>query len=84
MTKYRELWRRNRGEVLRLVEAHQLAGSGLGWIDVHLLASARVSGARLWPADGALQRGCGDAAASHNHSRVSSAMSAASAAGKSS
>ena len=43
-------------EALRLVEAHQLAGSGLGWIDVHLLASARVSGARLWTADGALKR----------------------------
>jgi predicted nucleic acid-binding protein len=38
-------------EALGLVSAHQLAGSGLGWIDVHLLASARISGARFWTAD---------------------------------
>ena len=43
-------------EALRLVAAHQLAGSGLGWIDVHLLASARVSGARFWTGDAALKR----------------------------
>ena len=38
-------------EALRLVEAHALAGSGLGWVDVHLLAAARVVGAGLWTAD---------------------------------
>lgn len=38
-------------EVLQFVEAHALMGSGLGWIDVHLLASTRLAGARLWTAD---------------------------------
>ena len=32
-------------EVLAFVEAHALMGSGLGWVDVHLLASA-ISGRR--------------------------------------
>ena len=39
-----------------LVEANDLAGSGLGWIDVHLLASARVSGVRLWTGDVQLKK----------------------------
>ena len=43
-------------EVLAFVEAHALMGSGLGWIDVHLLASARVAGERLWSRDQRLAR----------------------------
>jgi predicted nucleic acid-binding protein len=43
--------RADEDEVLAFVEAHQLHGIGLGWIDVHLLASARLSGARLWTTD---------------------------------
>ena len=38
-------------EVVTFVEHRQLHGRGIGWIDVHLLASAIVSGARLWTAD---------------------------------
>ena len=38
-------------EALALVDAHRLAGSGVGWIDVHLLASARLSHLRLWTRD---------------------------------
>lgn len=38
-------------EVVTFVERRQLHGHGVGWIDVHLLASAIVSGARLWTAD---------------------------------
>lgn len=30
-------------EVLAFVEAHTLMGSGLGWVDVHLLASATLA-----------------------------------------
>lgn len=33
--------------VLRFVEQHDLAASGLGWVDVHLLTAARTSGAQL-------------------------------------
>ena len=42
-------------ETLRFVEAHRLAGAGLGWIDVHLLASAALSRAALWTLDRGLR-----------------------------
>ncbi|HET9000545.1 MAG TPA: type II toxin-antitoxin system VapC family toxin [bacterium] len=35
-------------EVMRVVERERLYGQGLGWIDAHLLASARLSSAALW------------------------------------
>jgi len=38
-------------EALRLIDVHKLAGTGLGWIDVHLLASARLSQCRIWSRD---------------------------------
>jgi predicted nucleic acid-binding protein len=31
-------------EVLRMIEARDLAGGGLGWVDMHLLASALLAG----------------------------------------
>jgi hypothetical protein len=34
-----------------LIEAHQLMSMGLGFIDVHLLASARLSGIPIWTRD---------------------------------
>jgi len=41
-------------EVMGLVEDRGLAGSGLGWVDAHLLASALIGGTRLWTLDRAL------------------------------
>ena len=41
-------------EVLTFVESQRLMGAGVGWIDVHLLASARLAGLRLWTLDKAL------------------------------
>ena len=41
----------NHHEVLEFVERHRLAGSGIGWVDVHLLASAALSGVTLWTLD---------------------------------
>lgn len=38
-------------EVMRFLERERLHGRGLGWIDAHLLTSARLSGARLWTFD---------------------------------
>jgi predicted nucleic acid-binding protein len=38
-------------EVLTFVERHRLMGRGIGWIDVHLLASASLSGVLLWTRD---------------------------------
>ena len=41
-------------EALSLLENKRLYGRGIGWVDVHLLASARLSGARLWTLDESL------------------------------
>lgn len=41
-------------DVLTLLEQQRLWGRGLGWIDVHLLASAILSGSRLWTRDARL------------------------------
>jgi predicted nucleic acid-binding protein len=38
-------------DVVALVRVRNLHGSGLGWIDVHLLASAIVGRMQLWTAD---------------------------------
>ena len=38
-------------EVLSFLEAHHLMGHGLGYIDLHLLASAKLSGISLWTLD---------------------------------
>lgn len=38
-------------EAMALMDRHHLSGSGLGWIDIHLLASAKLSGQSLWTAD---------------------------------
>jgi len=38
-------------EVMHLLETRRLFGSGIGWIDVHLLASALLSDSLLWTAD---------------------------------
>ena len=49
----------SQAEALAFVEAHRLAGSGLGWIDVHLLAAARLADATLCTTDRALARAAG-------------------------
>ncbi len=41
-------------EVTDLVEKRRLWGRGIGWIDAHLLASALISGSRLWTLDRSL------------------------------
>ena len=38
-------------EVLLLIEGDRLMGRGIGYIDTHLLASARLSHCRLWTQD---------------------------------
>ena len=43
-------------EVLTFIERHRLMGTGLGYIDVHLLAAARVGGLRLWTLDRRLKQ----------------------------
>src|SRR4029079_17002136 len=41
-------------DAMQFVDAHRLMGKGLGWVDVHLLASAFASRERLWTRDGRL------------------------------
>lgn len=43
-------------EVVELVTSRDLRGTGIGWLDAHLLASALVSRARLWTTDERLKR----------------------------
>jgi hypothetical protein len=47
-------------EVLRLVDDRKLWGRGLGWIDMHLLASARLSGCQFWTLDRRLAQSARD------------------------
>lgn len=43
-------------EILIFIERHRLSGLGIGYVGVHLLASAQLaSGARLWTRDKRLQ-----------------------------
>jgi len=42
-------------ELLTFIDTHKLFGQGLGWIDVHLLASAVLEGASLWTLDQSLR-----------------------------
>ena len=44
------------GEVLALVDKKRLWGRGAGWVDMHLLAAALLSRARLWTLDRPLSR----------------------------
>jgi len=41
-------------EALAFLEAHRLYGKGLGYVDIHLLASARLSHVNLWTRDKSL------------------------------
>ena len=38
-------------EIMQFIESSGLMGKGLGYIDVHLLASARLTGVPLWTLD---------------------------------
>ena len=38
-------------EVMDMIEANKLHGSGIGWVDAHLVAAARLSQAALWTRD---------------------------------
>lgn len=38
-------------EALALVDGHRLAGTGIGWVDAHRVAAARLSHLRSWTRD---------------------------------
>jgi predicted nucleic acid-binding protein len=41
-------------EVHEILESRQLWGKGIGWIDLHILAAAKLSGWSLYTADAAM------------------------------
>jgi hypothetical protein len=43
-------------EVLHLLEARNLHGRGLGWVDAHLLAATLLTGCSIWTLDKPLRR----------------------------
>jgi predicted nucleic acid-binding protein len=45
-------------EVLELIEIEMLWGRGIGWVDAHLAAAARLGTDRLWTVDKTLARVC--------------------------
>lgn len=56
-------------EVRAFIESHGLAGSGVGYVDVHLLAAARLSGVALWTRNKrllAIANDCGLATTRHH------------------
>jgi predicted nucleic acid-binding protein len=46
----------NHDEAIAFVETHNLSGTGVGWVDVHLLASVYLSHDRIWTKDRPLLR----------------------------
>jgi hypothetical protein len=42
-------------EVMHFVRVHDLQGSGIGWVDAHLLCAARAARWTVWTADGKLR-----------------------------
>jgi predicted nucleic acid-binding protein len=47
-------------EIMLFIERNGLMGRGLGYVDVHLLAAAVLSGVRLWTEDKSLRKACTD------------------------
>ena len=42
-------------EVMHFVRIQDLRGSGIGWVDAHLLCAARMAGWTVWTTDGKLR-----------------------------
>jgi predicted nucleic acid-binding protein len=53
------------GEVVHFVRAHDLQGSGIGWVDAHLLCAARMARWTVWTADRKLRTAAQRAAVAH-------------------
>jgi len=49
-----------RDEVFHLLQEQRLYGQGLGWVDAHLLASAKLMGCPLWTRDKTLAKAAGE------------------------
>ena len=56
-------------EVLYFIDAHALMGRGIGYVDVHLLAAARLAGAQFWTRDKRLHGAAADLRLAHGQAR---------------
>ena len=56
-------------EVLYFIDAHALMGRGIGYVDVHLLAAARLAGAQFWTRDKRLRAAAADLRLAHGQAR---------------
>ena len=54
-------------EVMELIDAHKLMGRGIGLVDVHLLAAARLGDLRLWSTDRRLRGLAHELGVAHTH-----------------
>jgi predicted nucleic acid-binding protein len=55
----------NETEVYYLLDTYRLWGTGLGWVDLHLLAAAAVAGWRLMTADSGMNKAAAKAGIRH-------------------
>ena len=53
-------------EVIHFVRAHDLQGSGIGWVDAHLLCGARVARWTVWTNDSKLRAAARRVAVAHH------------------
>jgi predicted nucleic acid-binding protein len=70
LTSYQKMLRAptlSHREVTAFVRARKLNGRGIGWVDVHLLASSLVAGAPLWTADSQLASIAAELRIAHIH-----------------
>lgn len=56
-------------EVLFFIDAHALMGRGIGYVDGHLLAAARLAGAQFWTRDKRLHGAAADLRLAHGQAR---------------
>jgi len=52
-------------EFMEFVESRKLSGNGLGFVDVHILASAVLAGVALWTGDKSLDKAARDIGVSY-------------------
>ena len=56
-------------EVLFFIDSYALMGRGIGYVDVHLLAAARLAGAQFWTRDKRLRAAAADLRLAHGQAR---------------
>ena len=58
-------------EMLLLIETHKLMGRGLGYVDLHLIASAKLNQVKIWTRDKRMKQAAHDLQIAHRTSSES-------------